>query len=370
MSEVLKAVSKAGTSIWLDDLSRERMIADGKSRSLGLLVDTECVVGVTTNPAIFAAAISQSSLYADDIRSLAQQGYEAESIIAELTTSDVTQACDLLMPVYQRTAGIDGRVSIEVDPRFARDTHKTIAQARELWQKVDRPNVLIKVPATIEGLPAIKTLISEGISVNVTIIFSVTRYREVLDAFIAGLEERISKSLPVRDIHSVASFFISRVDTEIDARLKALGSASAVQLLGRSAIANAHLAYEHFEEVMSGARWKSIEALGASIQRPLWASTGVKDPAYDETQYVMELIAPLTVNTMPEPTLIAVRDKGAFRGNTISGNYSAARETITSLTEHAINIEEVAEKLEGEGIDKFIKPWLELIAAVEVAAAQ
>ena len=368
MSDTLKSVSEAGTSIWLDDLSRERMITGGKARNLELLVETESVVGVTTNPAIFSASISQSSLYADDIRALSAQGHGAEAIITELTTADVAQACDLLMPVYQRSAGIDGRVSIEVDPRFARDTEKTVEQARSLWQKVDRPNVLIKVPATIEGLPAIRTLIAEGISVNVTIIFSVKRYQEVLEAFIAGLEERALKSLPVKDIHSVASFFISRVDTEIDARLKAIENPTAGTLLGRSAIANAHLAYEHFESVLSSARWKSLEELGASIQRPLWASTGVKDPAYDETQYVMELIAPLTVNTMPEPTLMAVRDKGIFRGNTISGNYASARSIIASLADHAIDIEEVAEKLEREGIDKFIKPWLELIAAVEVAA--
>jgi len=370
MSETLKAVSSAGTSIWLDDLSRERLITGGKSRNLELLVETESVVGVTTIPAIFSAAISQSSLYADDIRSLSQGGHGAESIITELTTADVAQACDLLMPVYQRTAGVDGRVSIEVDPRFARDTQKTIEQARDLWQKVDRPNVLIKVPATIEGLPAIRTLIAEGISVNVTIIFSVKRYQEVLEAFIAGLEDRAKKSLPVSNIHSVASFFISRVDTEIDARLKSIEGSTNTQILGRAAIANAHLAYEHFEAVMTSARWQSLESLGASIQRPLWASTGVKDPAYDETQYVIELIAPLTVNTMPEPTLIAVRDRGTFRGNTIAGNYSSARAIIASLTDHGIDIEEVAEKLEREGIDKFIKPWLELIAAVEAAAHQ
>ena len=370
MSEILTAVSKAGTSIWLDDLSRERMIVGGKSRHLSDLIDNESVVGVTTNPAIFSAAISQSSLYSDDIRVLAQHGHTAESIITELTTADVAQACDLFLPIYERTHGIDGRVSIEVDPRLARDTQNTIAQARELWKKVDRPNVLIKVPATIEGLPAIRTLIAEGISVNVTIIFSVSRYKEVLESFISGLEDRNARSLPVSAIHSVASFFVSRVDTEIDARLKSMQDSAAYELLGKAAIANAHLAYEHFEEVLASSRWKVLESLGANIQRPLWASTGVKDPAYNETQYVIELIAPLTVNTMPEPTLIAVRDKGVFRGNTICANYDSSRSAIAALSNHAIDIEEVAAKLEREGIDKFIKPWLELIAAVEVAATQ
>lgn len=368
MSKTLAQISQAGTSIWLDDLSRERMIDNGKSRSLKSLIAEESVVGVTTNPAIFSSSISQSSLYSDDLKALAAKGYSAEQIITELTCSDVAKACDLFREVFLATGGVDGRVSIEVDPRFARDTKKTISQALDLWKKIDRPNLLIKVPATIEGLPAIQTLISEGISVNVTIIFSTKRYEQVLDAFIKGLEDRARKSLPLSDIHSVASFFISRVDTEIDPRLKASASKEALDLLGKSAIANAHLAYQHFEEVLHSDRWQVLAKLGGNIQRPLWASTGVKDPNYDPTQYVMELVAPLCVNTMPEQTLSAVKAQGEFKGNSIPGKYLDAAGVINQLTSIGIDIEEVAEKLEREGIDKFIKPWLELIANVEAAS--
>jgi len=368
MSKTLAQISQAGTSIWLDDLSRERMIDNGKSRSLKSLITEESVVGVTTNPAIFSTSISQSSLYSDDLKALAAKGYSAEQIITELTCSDVAKACDLFREVFLATGGADGRVSIEVDPRFARDTKKTISQALDLWKKIDRPNLLIKVPATIEGLPAIQTLISEGISVNVTIIFSTKRYEQVLDAFIKGLEDRARKSLPLSDIHSVASFFISRVDTEIDPRLKASASKEALDLLGKSAIANAHLAYQHFEKVLHSDRWQVLAKLGGNIQRPLWASTGVKNPNYDPTQYVMELVAPLFVNTMPEQTLNAVNAQGEFKGNTISGKYLDAAGVINQLASIGIDIEEVAEKLEIEGIDKFIKPWLELIANVEAAS--
>jgi transaldolase len=368
MSQALQSISEAGTSIWLDDLSRERMIPGGKSRNLAELINKDFVVGVTTNPAIFSASISQSSLYSEDLLSLARAGHSAESIISELTTSDVAQACDLFLPVFERSNGMDGRVSIEVDPRLARDTAGTIEQARYLWSKVNRPNVLIKVPATLEGLPAIKTLISEGISVNVTIIFSVQRYQDVLEAFIAGLEERSSRGLALSSIHSVASFFVSRVDTEIDPRLKAHSNSQASSLLGKAAVANARLAYEHFEQVKSSSRWSKLESAGGNIQRPLWASTGVKDPAYDPTMYVVDLVAPLTVNTMPEPTLNSVRDFGHFKGNTISGTYEESRRTLEKLLNLGIDISEVADKLEREGIDKFIKPWLELIAAVDKAS--
>ena len=370
MSATLKAISDAGTSIWLDDLSRERMINDGKARHLLELINHDHVVGVTTNPAIFSASISKSLLYADDLKSLASQGHNAESIINELTTADVMQACDLFLPVFERSNGVDGRVSIEVDPRLARDTEGTIAQARELWRKVARPNVLIKVPATLEGLPAIQTLISEGISVNVTIIFSVERYREVLESFIAGLEERAAQNLDISRIHSVASFFVSRVDTEIDPRLTAHSNPNAISLLGKAAVANARLAYQHFESVLSSARWSSLAAAGGNIQRPLWASTGVKDPSYDPTMYVVDLVAPMTVNTMPEPTLNAVRDSGVFRGHTATQDYETAHRVLADLKELGIDIEDVALKLESEGIDKFIKPWIELINVVEVAARQ
>lgn len=370
MSATLKSISEAGTSIWLDDLSRERMINGGKSRHLSELITHDHVVGVTTNPAIFSASISKSSLYSEDLKNLAAQGHNAESIITELTTSDVKQACDLFLPVFERTNGIDGRISIEVDPRLARDTEGTISQARDLWKKVSRPNVLIKVPATLEGLPAIQQLTAEGISVNVTIIFSVERYQAVLEAFIAGLEERVAKKLDISQIHSVASFFVSRVDTEIDPRLTSHSSPAATSLLGKAAIANARLAYQHFESVLASPRWNSLATSGGNIQRPLWASTGVKDPTYDPTMYVVELVAPMTVNTMPEPTLNAVRDSGAFRGNTATHGYENAQGVLAELAALGIDISDVALKLENEGIDKFIKPWLELISAVEAAARQ
>lgn len=370
MHKILQDITAAGTSIWLDDLSRERLVKDGKSRNLQLLIETESVLGVTTNPAIFSAAISQSDLYSADISKFAASGMNAEAIITELTTADVAMACDLFMPVYERTSGVDGRVSIEVDPRLARDTAGTIAQARELWARVNRPNVLIKVPATIEGIPAIRTLIAEGISINVTIIFSVARYKAVLEAFIAGLEDRLSKSLTISNIHSVASFFVSRVDTDIDPKLKAHSDASAQSLLGKAAIANARLAYQHFISEMNSPRWQKLSQLGAAIQRPLWASTGVKDPAYSPTLYVTELIAAHTVNTMPEPTLLAVRDSGEFKGDTVSPNFAAATSTVSELERYGISLNEVAERLEIEGIEKFIKPWLELIAAVEKASGK
>lgn len=342
------------------------MVAGGKATSLAALIERDHVVGVTTNPAIFAAAIAGSPLYRDDIVTLAKSGKDAEAIITELTTVDVQQACDLFNPTFQRSGGVDGRVSIEVDPRFARDTAATIKQARELWALVDRPNLLIKVPATLEGLPAIQTLISEGISVNVTIIFSVSRYERVLDAFLTGLEDRARAGKSISDIHSVASFFVSRVDTEIDARLK---DTPHKNLAGKAALANARLAYKHFDEILGSERWRALAASGASIQRPLWASTGVKDPTYDPTMYVVELVAPQTVNTMPEATLAAVRESGRFRGESITNYYADANAHLARLHEIGIDIEEVASKLELEGIDKFIKPWLELISTVAKVSA-
>ncbi len=362
---VLEKISLAGTAIWLDDLSRERMERGGKASYLPDLISEDFVVGVTTNPAIFSAAISNSALYQADIASLSAKGITPEEIITELTTSDVRNACDLFAPIYQTSNGVDGRVSIEVDPRLARDTAGTVSQAKRLWELVDRPNVLIKVPATREGLPAIKELISAGISVNVTIIFSVSRYVEVVEAFIAGLEERNARGESISGIHSVASFFISRVDTEIDSRLA--GSAEEARR-GKAAIANARLAYKHFEKVLNSQRWISLAERGARLQRPLWASTGVKDPNYDPTMYVVNLVAPETVNTMPEATLKALRSTDEFHFEPLSNYYQEAEEVIASLRTIGIDIEEVAEKLEAEGLDKFVKPWLELIEVVAKAS--
>ena len=362
----LSQISAAGVSVWLDDLSRERMIKGGKATYLPDLITNDFVVGVTTNPAIFSASIAGSSLYQEDIAALYREGRDAEGVITGLTTSDVKSACKLFLPTYERSHGVDGRVSIEVDPRLARDTEGTIEQARALWELVAAPNVLIKVPATLEGLPAIERLIADGISVNVTIIFSVKRYEAVLNAFLSGLENRVKNSQPVSGINSVASFFVSRVDTEIDPRLKGTPHEN---LRGKAALANARLAYEHFLKVESSSRWQALAKLGAAIQRPLWASTGVKDPSYDPTMYVIDLVAEKTVNTMPEATLNAVRESARSVTDTITGKFDEARDLISKLHSIGISIDEVAKKLEDEGIDKFIKPWLELIKVVEAAKA-
>lgn len=362
MSNRLAAIADAGTSIWLDDLSRDRLVDRDSNHSLSRLITTSYVTGVTTNPAIFSQAISKSSLYADDIARLAKNGMNAEEIISELTIADVQIACDYFREVFERTGGVDGRVSIEVDPRLARDTAQTIAQAHALWKRVDRPNVLIKVPATVEGLPAITELTAAGISVNVTIIFSVTRYREVFAAFCQGLHERLNQGLPISHIHSVASFFVSRVDTEVDARLIKIG---AEHLCGKAAIANAHLAYEAFQAMKALSSWQSVADSGGHIQRPLWASTGVKDPRYPDDRYVVELVAPETVNTMPEATLDAVRDHSECRGDAITGSLSKSQALIQELATFGIAMDEVAEKLESEGLDKFVTPWLALIELVQ-----
>ncbi|MFM1984874.1 MAG: hypothetical protein RLZZ295_40, partial [Actinomycetota bacterium] len=278
-------VLDAGTSIWLDDLSRAK-ISGTDSHSLPSRIATSGVVGVTTNPSIFSAAISGAAEYSADIAQM--KGVSVDDVVKKLTTDDVRQACDLFTQIYTSSKGVDGRVSIEVDPRLAHDTEGTIAAGKELWDIIDRPNVMIKVPATIEGLPAITELIAAGISVNVTLIFSVKRYGQVIDAYLQGIERCENPSA----VHSVASFFISRIDSSVDALLKANGSAEATALLGKAAIANAHLAYQLFEEKFASSKWDALAAKGANKQRPLWASTGVKDPAYPDTQYVIELIAP------------------------------------------------------------------------------
>lgn len=361
----LEKVSNAGVSIWLDDLSRERLRRNGNATYLKDLIDFSHVVGVTTNPAIFSAAIAKSSLYIDDIKALASRGLNPEEIITELTTSDVRSACELFLPVFEKTNGVDGRVSIEVDPRLARSIDETVKQALFLSEKVAMPNVLIKIPATIEGLSAIRTLTAAGISINVTIIFSVKRYQEVLESFLLGLEDRLQNGLEISKIHSVASFFVSRVDTEIDSRLD---MANLGKLKGMAALANARLAYEHFSEVRNTARWQKISSQGGNLQRPLWASTGVKDPSYDPTLYVLDLVASDTVNTMPENTLNSVRTSDKFSGDTINGTYSHALEHLNQLKSIGIDIEEIALKLESEGIEKFINPWNELISVVERAS--
>lgn len=354
------AVSAAGTSIWLDDLSRAK-ISSHEANALPARIKNSGVVGVTTNPSIFSAAISGAAEYAADIAQM--KGATVDEVVKKLTTDDVRQACDLFTTIYESTQGVDGRVSIEVDPRLAHDTQGTIEAGKELWAIIDRPNLMIKVPATVEGLPAITALIAAGISVNVTLIFSVKRYGQVIEAYMKGIEQCEDPSR----VHSVASFFISRIDSSIDALLKKNGSPEAALLLGKAAIANAHLAYQLFEEKFDTERWGALESKGAHKQRPLWASTGVKDPAYEDTRYVIELIAPNTVNTMPQSTLDAVIDHGVVRGNTISGKYTEAIEVLKALSALGISLDEVTTELEIDGVKKFAQAWGELLENVKAA---
>lgn len=356
----VQMVSAAGTSIWLDDLSRAKITSD-QAHALPSRIKNSGVVGVTTNPSIFSAAISGAAEYAADIA--AMKSAPVDEVVKKLTTDDVRQACDLFTSLYQTTHGVDGRVSIEVDPRLAHDTQGTIAAGKELWSIIGRPNVMIKVPATVEGLPAITALIAAGISVNVTLIFSVKRYGQVIEAYMKGIEQCEDPT----QVHSVASFFISRIDSSIDALLKKNASPEAAALLGKAAIANAHLAYQLFAEKFASDRWKALASRGAHKQRPLWASTGVKDPAYEDTRYVVELIAPDTVNTMPQSTLDALIDHGVVRGNTITGNYAAAVEILKALSALGISLDDVTTELEIDGVKKFAQAWDELLENVKVA---
>ena len=353
-------LSTAGVAVWLDDLSRERL----RSGSLTDLMTTRGVVGVTTNPSIFAAALADGDSYQEQVAALAAAGTGLDEAVVTITTDDVRAAADVLRPVYDATAGVDGRVSIEVDPRLAHDTAGTLAAARMLWARVDRPNVLIKIPATIEGLPAITAVLSEGISVNVTLIFSLDRYRDVVDAFESGLEQARANAVDLASIISVASFFVSRVDSAVDKRLDAIGSPDAALLRGRAAIANARLAYEIHQQGLSSHRWRALAAVGARPQRPLWASTGVKDPAYPDTRYVDELVARGVVNTMPATTLEAVADHGTITGDTITTAFDDAHAVLDALGASGIDLVEVTDALEREGVSKFQASWDELLATV------
>ena len=364
MSESTQKLSDAGVSIWLDDLSRERLT----SGNLAELIETHNVVGVTTNPTIFAGALAKGAAYAEQMRELAAVGASVEEAVFAATCDDVRAACDVFAPVYKASNGFDGRVSIEVDPRLARDAEGTAKMARELYKRVGRENVMIKIPATQEGLRPIAETLAAGISVNVTLIFSLTRYREVINAYMLGLEQALENGKDLSTIHSVASFFVSRVDTEIDARLEAAGG-DAVQLKGKAGLANARLAYEVFEEMFSSERWARLQAHGANVQRPLWASTGVKDPSLPDTLYVTGLVAPNTVNTMPEATLNAVADHGEVTGNTIVPNYSESNEVLDAISVH-VSYPEVVEKLEVEGLSKFDVSWEELLQTVREALEQ
>ncbi|MGB6162632.1 MAG: transaldolase [Pseudonocardiaceae bacterium] len=355
-TDTLTALSEAGVSIWLDDLSRQRI----NSGNLAKLITERHVVGVTSNPTIFAHAVEHAEDYAEQVRALAARGASVDEAVREITVTDVQLACDVFSGTWETTGGVDGRVSLEVDPRLAHHTDATVAQAGELWKLVDRPNVMIKIPATVEGLPAIADALADGISINVTLVFSVARYRDVMAAFFAGLERARASGRELATIASVASFFVSRVDTEVDKRLEAIGTEEALALRGRAAVANAQLAYAAYQQEFATQRWADLQKAGARPQRPLWASTGVKNPAYPDTKYVTELIAPGVVNTMPENTLLALADHGEVRGDQVSGTAERAQRIFDELAEVGVDLDDVFDVLEREGVQKFDASWAEL----------
>jgi transaldolase len=361
MTDRLAELSAQGVAVWLDDLSRVRLT----SGSLDKLRREQHVVGVTTNPSIFQKALSDADAYDAQVKDLSVMRVSVEEAVRLMTAQDVRGACDVERPAYDASAGVDGRVSIEVDPRKAHETESTIAEAKALWWLVDRENLFIKIPATLAGLPAITATLGAGISVNVTLIFSLERYRAVMDAFLAGLEQAKANGHDLSKIGSVASFFVSRVDTEVDKRLDKIGSDEAKALQGKAAIANAQLAYEAYSEVFGTDRWKALADAGAHPQRPLWASTSTKNPDYKDTIYVEELIAPGVVNTMPESVIHAYADHGETRGDTITGNYEQARKVIADLAAVGIDFDDVVKVLEDEGVDKFEVSWKELLQSVD-----
>ncbi|MBQ1010040.1 transaldolase [Micromonospora sp. M51] len=365
MTDKLNELTAAGVAVWLDDLSRVRLSSGG----LDQLRREKHVAGVTTNPTIFAKALSDADEYNWQLRDLATRGVDVEEAVRMLTTYDVRWACDVMRPSYDGSAGVDGRVSIEVDPRSAHDADKTVAEAKALWWLVDRPNLFIKIPATEEGLSAITDTLAEGISVNVTLIFGLDRYSAVMEAFLAGLEQAKANGHDLSKIGSVASFFVSRVDSEVDKRLEKVGSDQAKGLKGKAAVANAQLAYERYTEVFSSDRWKALEAAGAHPQRPLWASTSTKNPDYRDVIYVEELIAPGTVNTMPEAVIHAYADHGETRGDTVTGAYDAARKVFADLESVGVDMSDVIATLEREGVEKFEASWQELLDGVSKSLA-
>jgi transaldolase len=355
-TDTLRALSEAGVSIWLDDLSRHRI----NSGNLADLITERHVVGVTSNPTIFAHAVEHAEDYAEQVRALAARDASVEEAVREIIVTDIQLACDVFSGTWETTGGVDGRVSLEVDPQVAHDTDATLAQATELWKVIDRPNLMIKIPATVEGLPAITGALADGISVNVTLVFSVQRYREVMAAFFAGLERATANGHDLAGIASVASFFVSRMDSEVDKRLEAIGTAQALALRGQAAVANARLAYAAYRQEFATQRWAHLEEAGARPQRPLWASTGVKNPTYPDTKYVTELIAPGVVNTMPENTLLALADHGEILGDQVSGTAEGAQRTFDELAEVGIELDDVFAVLEREGVEKFDASWAEL----------
>jgi transaldolase len=361
MTDVLGELTKAGVSVWLDDISRERL----RTGNLASLVKDFHVRGVTSNPTIFASALAKGNAYDEQIKDLALREVTVEEAARMITTYDIRWGADVLRPVYDSSQGVDGRVSLEVDPRLARDTDKTIAEAKQLWWLVDRPNMYIKIPATEAGIPAITATLAQGVSVNVTLIFSLQRYAEVIDAFMAGLEQAAANGHDISTMASVASFFVSRVDTEVDKRLAKIGTPEAQALKGKAAIANARLAYELYEQKLDTDRWRALAAKGAKVQRPLWASTSTKDPSLPDTLYVVELVAADTVNTMPEATLHATADHGVLRGDTVHGTYEESRAVFASLEALGVSYDDVVQVLEDEGVSKFEASWNEMLATIK-----
>lgn len=359
-----RALSEVGVSIWLDDLSRERL----NSGSLAKLIETHHVVGVTTNPTIFEAAVQSGDAYEQQLAELAAKGADAERAVFEITTSDVREACDVFAGVYAATDGVDGRVSIEVDPRLAHDADATIAEAKRLAEAVGRENVLIKIPATLKGIEAIAAVLSVGISVNVTLVFSLERYRAVINAFMLGLEKAYADGLDISKIHSVASFFVSRVDSEVDKRLDLAaeeGKIGTEKLKSKAAIANARLAHQIAGESFSSERWLLLAERGGRPQRLLLASTGTKDPSLSDTLYVTELAAAGVVNTMPEKTLDALADHGEVDGDTISDGYVEANRVLDGVSAAGISYRGVVDTLEKEGVEKFEKSWEGLLSTID-----
>jgi transaldolase len=360
-NDILSQLTSEGVSLWLDDISRDRL----RTGNLAELARDWYITGVTSNPTIFAHAVAKGTAYDDQLADLSLRGVTVDEAARMITTYDIRWGCDVLRPAYDATDGVDGRVSLEVDPRLARDTAKTIAEARALWWMVDRPNLFIKIPATEEGLPAITACLAEGISINVTLIFSLERYGQVIDAFMAGLEGALAAGRDISKLASVASFFVSRVDTEVDRRLDQLGTPEAAAQRGKAAIANARLAYELYEQRLATPQWQALAQAGAKVQRPLWASTSTKDPAFEDTMYVVELVAPDTVNTLPEATLRATADHARLRGDTVRGTYGQSRQVFADLAALGISYDDVVQVLEDEGVEKFAVSWKEFLGTIE-----
>ncbi len=372
-NKALQSLSEQGQSVWYDSIGRGLVREGGLQR----LVDELAVVGVTSNPTIFEKAIAGSDEYDEDIRALTAGAVRGPELFERLATDDVRAACDVLRPIWEQTGHEDGRISIEVGPHLAALSEETMQAARTLWTVVDRPNLMVKIPGTAEGIPAIEQMIYEGLSINVTLLFDVARYEEVMEAYLRGLERRAAEGLPLGEIFSVASFFVSRVDTMVDAALDERSAASddpaeqerLAALRGKAAIANAKLAYAAFQRHFSGARWEALRAQGANLQRPLWASTGTKNPAYPDTLYVTELVGPHTVNTMPDATLRAFADHGTVPGNTIEEDVEGARAVLAQLAEVGIELPTIAASLEEAGVRSFTTSYDQLLESIQQKAA-